>query len=98
MRKLMLGGGIGGLLAVLAAADGRAGFGKSLAYALCTLAVVAAATLVTVGGAVRLGRGRPGWGDRPGYVEAGLLIGVFLIAPTALAGAFTILDALIGWR
>jgi hypothetical protein len=58
--------------------------------------VMSAATLVTIRGAVRLGRGRPGWGDRPGYVEAGFLIGVFAVAPTALAGAFTILNALIG--
>lgn len=96
MRKALLSFGLAASLAVIAAADGRGEFGKSLLYALCTAAIVIAATGVTVGGAARLGKGRPGWGDRPGYIEAGLLIGVFLIAPAALSGTFVILNALVG--
>jgi hypothetical protein len=96
MRKALLCSGLAALLAVLAAANGRGDFGKTLLYALCTVAVVIAATGVTVGGAARLGKRRPGWGDRPGYVEAGLLLGVFAIAPTALSGAFVILNAMVG--
>ena len=96
MRKVLFYFVPAALLAAIAATDGRADFAKTLLYALCTIAVVTVATGVTVGGAARLGRGRPGWGDRPGYVEAGLLIGLFAIAPTALSGVFVILDALIG--
>ena len=96
MRKALLCFALAALLAAIAAANGRGDFGKTLLYALCTVAVVIAATGVTVGGAARLGKGRPGWGDRPGYIEAGLLIGVFAIAPAALSGAFVILNALVG--
>ena len=96
MRKTLLCFGLAAMLAALAAANGRGDFGRTLLYALCTVAVVIVATGVTVGGATRLGKGRPGWGDRPGYVEAGLLIGVFLIAPAALSGAFVILNAMVG--
>src|SRR5437764_11920398 len=96
MRETLLCFGLATFLAVIAAANGRGEFGKTLLYALCTIAVVIAATGVTVAGAARLGKGRPGWGDRPGYVEAGVLIGVFLIAPAALSGAFVILNAMVG--
>ena len=96
MPKALIGFGLAALLAVLAAADGRGDFGQTLLYALCTVVVVGIATAVTVASAARLGKGRPGWGDKPGYIEAGLLIGVFAIAPTALSGAFVILNALIG--
>ena len=96
LRKALLGCALGGALAAIAASDGRGDFGKTLLYALCTVAVVVVATGVTVNGAARLGKGRYGWGDRPGYIEAGLLIGVFAIAPTALSGALVILNALIG--
>jgi hypothetical protein len=96
MRKELLACGVGGVLVAIAAASGRGDFGKTLLYVLCTVVVVVLATGVTVSGAARLGKGRSGWGDRPGYIEAGLLIGVFAISPTALAGAFVILNALIG--
>jgi hypothetical protein len=96
LRKALLGCALGAALAAIAVADGRGDFGKTLLYALCTIAVVIAATGVTIGGAARLGKSRPGWGDRPGYIEAGLLIGVFAIAPAALSGAFVILNALVG--
>jgi hypothetical protein len=96
MRKALPYFAFAVLLAALAAADGRGDFRKTLLYTLCTVAVVIAATGVTIGGAARLGRCRPGWGDRPGYIEAGLLVGVFLIAPAALSGAFAILNAAIG--
>jgi hypothetical protein len=96
MPKALIGFGLAALLAVFAAANGRGDFGRTLLYALCTILVVGVATLVTVGSAARFGKGRPGGGDKPGYVEAGLLIGVFAIAPTALSGAFVILNALIG--
>lgn len=96
MQKALPCFGLTVLLAALAAAGGRDDFAKTLLYALSTIAVVTVATAVTIGGAARLGKGRPGWGDRPGYIEAGLLIGIFLIAPAALSGAFVILDALVG--
>ena len=92
----LIGCALGGVLIAAAAEGGHADFGKTLLYALCTVAVVAAATGVTIGGAARLGKGRPGWGDRPGFIEAGLLIGVFAISPLALSGAFAILNALVG--
>ena len=96
MPKALIGLGLAALLAALAAANGRGDFGRTLLYALCTILVVGVATAVTVGSAARLGKGRPGWDDKPGYIEAGLLIGVFAVAPAALSGAFLILDALIG--
>jgi hypothetical protein len=88
----------GVLVAAAASLGGRAGFVVTLLYATSTVLVITCATGVTVSGAARLGKCRPGRGDRPGFVEIGFLIGFFVVSPTALSGAFVILDALVGAR
>src|SRR5215813_9109269 len=94
--EALIWGGIVAGLAATAALGGRSHFGITLLYVVCTVFVVACATWVTICGAAKLGKGRPGYGDRPGFIEIGFLIGLFAVSPMALSGAFVILDALVG--
>jgi hypothetical protein len=100
MRKAgaeaLIWGGIVALLTIMAALGGRAHFGITLLYVVCTVFVVACATWVTICGAAQLGKGRPGRHDRPGFIEIGFLIGLFAVSPMALSGAFVLLEALLG--
>ncbi|GEM_PF-4933789 len=95
-RALAVGGAVVAMVLAISALGGRAGFWLTFLYVGCTVAVATCATAVTINGAARLGRRRPGAGDRPGFIEAGLLIGLFLVSPLALSGAFIILGALVG--
>ena len=92
----LLGGGAVAMLVAIAALGGRGSFWVTFAYVTCTALVATCATSVTIQGAARLGRRRPGTGDEPGFIEAGLLIGLFVVSPLALSGAFVILEALVG--
>jgi len=92
----LIAGGVLAMLVATAALGGRAGFWINFSYLACTVLVASCATMVTIRGAARLGKRRPGFGDRPGFVEAGLLIGLFVVSPVALTGAFEILGAVLG--
>ncbi len=96
--KACLAGGAAALLLAIASLGGRAEFGVTLLYVSCTLAVIVLATGVTICTAARFGKRRPGHGDVPGVVEFAFLIGLYGVSPTALIGAFVILDALVGPR
>ena len=92
----LLGGGAIAMLAAISTLGGRANFWLTFLYVGCTALVATCATAVTIRGAARLGKRRPGAGDRPGFIEVGLLIGLFVVSPLALSGAFVILNALVG--
>jgi hypothetical protein len=92
----LLGSGATAMLAAIAALGQRGNFWMTFLYVSCTALVATCATAVTIRGAARLGKRRPGAGDAPGFIEAGLLIGLFVVSPLALSGAFIILDALVG--
>jgi hypothetical protein len=79
-------------MAVAIAAQGpRGNFALTFAYVACTLGVCACATGVTIRVLARLTRG-----EAAGLVEIGLLIGLFVVSPLALSGAFQLLQATIG--
>ncbi|HTZ36225.1 MAG TPA: hypothetical protein VMB84_09400 [Stellaceae bacterium] len=86
-----LAGGAAMALAAAAALLGRSGnFALTFAYVACTLGVCACATAATIGVLAR-------WRDESGgLVEIGLLVGLFVVSPLALIGAFRLLAATIG--
>jgi hypothetical protein len=78
------------LAAAMAALGPSGDFARTFLDVVCTLVVCACATAVTIR--------TLGWvmTGGAGTVELGLLIGLFVVAPAALAGAFQILEAVIG--
>ena len=95
MRKAVIVSGALAMLVTIAALGGRAEFARNFLYLACTVSVATCATMVTIRAAARLGKRRPGFGDRPGFVEMGLLLGLFVVSPLALSGAFELLQAVI---
>ena len=95
MRRGLFAAGALAMLVSVAALGGRAEFARNLLYLTCTAAVATTATMVTIRAAARLGKRRPGFGDRPGFVEMGLLLGLFVVSPLALSGAFEILQVVM---
>jgi hypothetical protein len=65
-------------------------------YVACTLLVGGAATIVTIRGVAGPAKGKDGRDQPAGLFETGFLIGLFVVAPLALSGAFVILGALVG--
>ena len=91
--------GLAGALAMscaIAALGRRGSFLVTLLYVSCTVLVGAAATLVTIRGIAGPTRRAGGSGPPPGLFETGFLIGLFVVAPLALSGAFAILEVLVG--
>ena len=78
------------LAAAIAALAPSGDFVRTFLYVTCTLAVCACATVATVRVLARLFK------EAAGIVEFGALIGLFVVAPVALIGAFQILEAVIG--
>jgi hypothetical protein len=85
-----------GLAVAIAAVAPSGNFATTLAYVACTLGVCAVTTLVTIRLLTRLGRGRSGNPEIAGLVEIGLLIGLFIVSPLTLTGAFELLEAVLG--
>jgi hypothetical protein len=65
-------------------------------YVVCTLGVCACTTFATIRVLGYLWRGKSGAGSADGVVEFGLLIGLFIVSPLTLTGAFQILQAVVG--
>ena len=84
------------LVAAIAAVAPSGNFAPTFAYVACTLGVCACTTLVTIRLLIRLGRGKTGDPEAAGMVEIGLLVGLFIVSPLALTGAFHLLDAVLG--
>jgi hypothetical protein len=87
--------GILAMVCAISALGRRDSFIVTFLYVACTLLVGAAATLVTIRGIAGFGKSKDGR-DQAGLFETGFLIGLFVVAPLALSGAFVILEALIG--
>jgi hypothetical protein len=95
IRAACLGGALA-LAASIAAVAPNGNFVPTFAYVACTLAVCAVTTLVTIRVLTLLGRGKSGNPEIAGLVEIGLLIGLFVVSPLTLTGAFELLEAVVG--
>jgi hypothetical protein len=82
--------------AAIAALEPNRDFALTFVYVACTLGVCAVTTAVTIRVLARLMHGRSGDGEAQGLVEIGLLIGLFVVSPLALTGAFQLLQAVVG--
>jgi hypothetical protein len=71
-------------------------FAPTLVYVACTLGVCALTTLVTIRVLAWLWLGKSGSRETAGMVEIGLLIGLFIVSPLTLTGAFQLLEAVLG--
>ena len=85
-----------GLAASIAALAPSGNFTLTFTYVACTLGVCACTTLVTIRVLTRLGRGKSSNPEAAGMVEIGLLVGLFVVSPLTLTGAFHLLDAVLG--
>jgi|HubBroStandDraft_4_1064222.scaffolds.fasta_scaffold352764_2 hypothetical protein len=91
--------GVCGILAIVCAISAlgrRDSFAVTFLYVACTLLVGGTATVVTIRGIAGPARGKGGRRPVAGSFETGLLIGLFVVAPLALSGAFALLEALVG--
>jgi hypothetical protein len=88
--KILVATGVAAFAAVTATLSPSGDYSRTFLYVACTLAVCGCATVVTIGLLRRL------FEDAAGVVEFGAMIGLFVIAPAALLGAFQILEAVIG--
>ena len=95
IRAACLGGALV-LAASIAAIAPNGNFVPTFAYVACTLGVCAVTTLVTIRVLTLLGRGKSGNPEIAGLVEIGLLIGLFVVSPLTLTGAFQLLEAVVG--
>ena len=95
IRAAWLGGALA-LAASIAAVAPNGNFVLTFAYVACTLGVCAVTTLVTIRVLTLLGRGKSGNPEIAGLVEIGLLIGLFVVSPLTLTGAFELLEAVVG--
>ncbi len=95
IRAAWLGGALA-LAASIAAIAPNGNFVLTFAYVACTLGVCAVTTLVTIRVLTLLGRGKNGNPEIAGLVEIGLLIGLFVVSPLTLTGAFHLLEAVVG--
>jgi hypothetical protein len=89
------GGIVAGALAMaaaIAALGPHGNFALIFLYVAATIGVCALATAATIRVLARLMHGS----EATGLVEFGLLIGLFVVSPLALSGAFRILRATVG--
>jgi hypothetical protein len=87
---LFAGGSIA-MAAAIAALGPNGNYPLVFAYVACTLGVCACTTFVTIRALGFLWRG-----GAEGVVEFGLLIGLFIVSPLTLTGAFEVLQAIVG--
>jgi hypothetical protein len=79
------------MAAAIAALGPNGNYPLIFTYVACTLGVCACTTVVTIRVLGFLWRG-----SADGVVEFGLLIGLFIVSPLTLTGAFQILQAVVG--
>jgi hypothetical protein len=82
--------------AAIAVLEPNRDFALTFIYVACTFGVCAVATAVTIRVLARLMCGPSGDREAQGLVEIGLLIGLFVVSPLALTGAFELLQAVVG--
>jgi hypothetical protein len=92
----LFAGGIVAPAAAIAALGPNGNYPLVFAYVASTLGVCACTTFATIRVLGYLWRGNSGAGSADGVVEFGLLIGLFIVSPLTLTGAFQILQAVIG--
>ena len=83
------------MIAAIAALGPNGNFALTFIYVACTLGVCAAAIMATIRVLARLMCG-PGAPEATGIVGVGILIGLFVVSPLALSGAFQLLRAVVG--
>jgi hypothetical protein len=92
----LFAGGIVAPAAAIAALGPNGNYPLVFAYVASTLGVCACTTFATIRVLGLLWHGKSATDSAEGVVEFGLLIGLFIVSPLTLTGAFQVLHAVVG--